>query len=210
VAQIAGSVIQGNAAKSAAKAQAAASAQATAEARAVRAAAETRYAPDIDQAARANDIYSGLLGTGGDAAASAAARDAYLGSSNYNFVLGEANKGINASAYANGTSRTGAALKALATNNANVANGFQQQYMANLDRQVGYGAQAKAALSGADTTAMAAINNATQNTGAAAGNAAIAQGASWANTTNNIGTLLGGLIKDSQTKTTTSSYGGVR
>lgn len=159
-----------------------------------------RYQPDITQGNAASSLYAGLLGDGGDAASSAAALQQWKNSTDYQNTLNEALNGVNASAYAAGMGRSGAAMKALQDRAATVADGTLQQYLGNLNTQVQTGANAKAALTGAATTAVTSNNATAQNAANAASNAALSTGNTTASLLGNLGNLAATAYQ--------SSYGG--
>ncbi len=200
VASVAGAAIQGKGAKKAAKIQQQTADKQMAQAQQFYTAAEGRYQGDIAQGDRARDLYAGMLGDGGDAAASKAAYDTWKNSVSYKSNLDTALKSVNANAYAQGMGRSGAAWKALQDRGAMVADGFQQNYMNNVNTQVQTGANAKAALTGAGQQQLTSNNASLGNAGNAASNAAISTAAGWSNAIQNIGNLAGNAYK--------SSYGG--
>lgn len=184
---VAGAAIGGKGAKKVAKIQAKTAEQQMAQTKLFYDNAVTRYQGDINQADKARDLYAGLLGDGGDPAAAHAAYDTWKNSAGYQNSYDEALRGVNSNAYASGMGRSGAALKALQIKAGDVANNYFQTYMSNVDRQVQTGANAKSAITGAGTNALAANNAAMQSSADATSNAQLAASSGWANAFKNIG-----------------------
>lgn len=200
VAAVGGAVIQGNAAKSAARTQADAANKQIAASDRYNQEAKDRYAGDIAQGDAASKLYAGLLGDGGDPAASQAALDTWRNSISYKDTMNAALKSVNANAYTNGFGRSGAAMKALQDRSTMLANQNQQTYLGNLQNQINVGANAKNAVTGAAGTALGYNNAAIQNSANAQSNATLATGASWSNAIGQIANLAGSAYQ--------SSYGG--
>ena len=204
--QVGQSVAAGKSAKKVAKIQQKTAEEQMAQTRQFYNDAVTRYQPDIDQGNKASALYAGLLGDGGDAASSAAALAQWKNSTNYQNTLNEALNGVNASAYAAGMGRSGAALKALQDRAATVADGTLQQYLGNLNVQVQTGANGKAALTGAGTTAVTQNNAAIGNAGTASSNAALAQGNASANMWQNLGNIASNAYQSSYGSSSLPSF----
>lgn len=82
-----------------------------------------------DYGAGASDIEAGLLGIGGDPAASRASFDNYLGSAGYNFQLGEGINAINANAAARGKLNSGDTLKETQRFGQGLAGNYLNQFL---------------------------------------------------------------------------------
>lgn len=155
--------------------------------------------PTIDRGNAAGTTYAGLLGTGGDAAASAAALNTYRDSTGYKDLLATGLGGVSANAYARGMGDSGATLKALQTRGMNIADQNQQQYLGNLGTLISSGNSAIGAISGVNMDTTKANNAATQTSAVASGNAAQVSAAAWQNALKSI---------DNRANSFASSYGG--
>jgi hypothetical protein len=138
--------------------------------------------PTIDRGNAAGATYAGLLGVGGDPAASAAALKTYRDSTGYQDLLDTGFGGVNANAYAKGMGDSGATLKALQTRGMNIANQNQQTYLGNLGNLISSGDSAIGAVAGVSTETLRANNAALQgasdaNQGALISGATAQQGA---------------------------------
>lgn len=140
--------------------------------------------PNIDRGNSAGSTFAGLLGVGGDPAASAAALGTYRNSTGYQDLLNTGLGAVNSQAYAAGMGDSGATLKALQTRGMNIANQNQQQYMGNLNTLIQTGNSAIGNVAGVATQTTQANNQANQNLADARGNAALANGAIWTNLMN--------------------------
>lgn len=153
--------------------------------------------PTINQGTAAGSELAGLLGTGGNPAASSAAFDKYLGSTNYQFQLGQGEQGIqsaNAPAF-----NSGATAKALNNYAQGQAGNALAGYQALLSGQQSLGTQAALGLGGVGTGSAGIINNANQAAANSEGSAALASGTADAN-------ALSGLAKLENQATTASSF----
>lgn len=184
---VAGGAISASASKKASKAASQAASDTNATNRYIYDSNKSLFTPSIDRGNRAGSLLEGLLGAGGDAAASKAAFDTYRGSTGYNFRLNEGLGAVNANAYARGMGDSGATLKALTQYGQNFASGEFGNYTNQLSNLMSQGAAASGALSGAGANyaALAANNNSMLATNQ--GNAALAGAA---NTNNMIGNLI--------------------
>jgi hypothetical protein len=133
--------------------------------------------PTIDRGNSAGTEYSGLLGLGGDPAASKAALDTFRGSSGYQDLLNTGLGAVSADAYAKGLGDSGATLKALQAKGMNIADTSQQQYLGNLGTLMNLGNSAIGNIAGVSTQTTQANNAANQNAADASGNAALTQSA---------------------------------
>lgn len=155
--------------------------------------------PAITRGNAAGDTFAGLLGVGGDPAASARALDTYRNSTGYQDLLDTGLGAVSAGAYARGMGDSGATLKALQTRGMNIANQNQQQYMGNLNTLIQTGNSAIGNVAGVSTATTQANNAALQSGADASSNAALAGGAAWQSALKNL-TNIG--------MTYASSYGG--
>lgn len=142
-------------------------------------------APYQAQGTLATGTINGLLGIGGDAAASARAFDTYKGSTEYTSRLAEGNAGVNAALGASSLRDSGAAVKAAAKFNQQFASNEFGAYLGNLQGQQALGLSAASAQAGvsqgyvsnvtgnnnnaANTSANAALSNASSINGALGG-----------------------------------------
>jgi len=151
--------------------------------------------PNMDRGNAAGTTYAGLLGVGGDPAASAAALDTYRSSTGYQDLLNTGLGSVNSNAYARGMGDSGATLKALQTKGMALADQNQQQYLGNLNTLIQTGNSAIGNVSGVATQTTQANNAANQTLADARGNAALQNGAIWSglikNTDRNIASALG-------------------
>jgi hypothetical protein len=90
------------------------------------------YGGQINTGVGASNALAGLLGVGGDPAASQGAFQNYLNSAGYKFQLGEGQNAIASSNAASGLLNSGSALKRLTSYGQGLASNYLQQYMAQL------------------------------------------------------------------------------
>jgi len=90
----------------------------------------------------ATNILAGLLGAGGDSAASNAAYDTFKNSSGYQNIFNEAMRGVTNSAASRGLFGSGATGRALQTTAGNLAQQSFGNYLAQLSGLSGLGLQA--------------------------------------------------------------------
>jgi hypothetical protein len=135
--------------------------------------------PNMDRGNAAGATYAGLLGVGGDPAASAAALNTYRGSTGYQDLLNTGFGAVNANAYATGMGDSGATMKALQRKGMALADQNQQQYLGNLNTLIQTGNSAIGNVSGVATQTTQANNQANQTLADARGNAALNNGAIW-------------------------------
>ncbi len=150
--------------------------------------AQTNLNPDISTGNNAGSALAGLLGTGGDPAASQTAFNNYLNSTNYKFQLGQGEQGIE---YANAPAfSSGATAKALNNYAQGQAGSALSGYESLLSGQQGLGVNAAAALNNVGTT-ISSQNSASTNAAASAtGNADIASGNAYSNALSTLGKSL--------------------
>lgn len=156
--------------------------------------------PNIDRGNAAGATYAGLLGVGGDPAASAAALQTYRDSTGYKDLLATGLGGVNSQAYARGMGDSGATLKALQTRGMNIAGQNQQVYMGNLGTLISTGNSAIGQIAGVNSDTTQANNQALQTSADASGAAAQIKAAAWGNAVKNI---------DNRANSFASSYGGM-
>lgn len=131
----------------------------------------------------------------------------WLGSTNYNFTLGQGLDAVNKGYAARGTLQSGAAMKALNNYGQNTANGYLQNYENMLANQAGVGLSATNAVMGVGTNYANQVSANNNSAGSAAGNAALAAGAQNSNLFGNvIPNALGNFV--GQSNLFGSSYGG--
>lgn len=199
VGSIAGAAISSSGAKKAAKTQANATQQQIAANNANQQMIRGLSQPAIDRGNAAGQIYSGLLGAGGDPAAAASALSTFRGSTGYQDLLNTGLGAVNANAYARGTGDSGATLKALQERGMNLANQNVQQYLGNLNTLMQTGNSAIGNVSGVATNTVQANNAALQAGADASGNAALIGANGWNNALRNLTNIGSNLA---------SSYGG--
>lgn len=183
---IIGGVMSGKGAKAAAKTQAAVAREQIAANERQRAQIVGLSQPAIDRGNSAATVFAGLLGTGGDPAASQAALNTYRGSSGYQDLLNTGLNAVNANAYARGMGNSGATLKALQSKGMALADQNVQQYLGNLNTLIQTGNSAIGNVAGVSTQTTQANNAALQNSADASSNASLIQGAGWNNAINNL------------------------
>ncbi len=186
-----GAGLQVNAAGQATKAAKNANAANLAFTKGVYSDAQQNLNPTIQGGIRSGNALSGLLGVGGDPAASAKAWDDYRNSTNYNFQFDQGTQAVktaNAPSFINyGQGQAGSALAG---------------YQSLLAGQQALGANSASALAGVGSTTAGQVANTNNNLAATQGSAAV-YGA------NAIGSALQGLTGQIKTAQTASSYGGV-
>lgn len=208
--QIGGAVAGGKSAKKVAEIQAQTADKQMAQTKQFYDDAVARDAPDIGYGNSAATLYNGAIGNGGDASASAKALEAFQNSTGYQTTLSNDLNAVNASAYAAGAGRSGAALKALQDRGAYDAQQSFQGWLGNLNTSVQTGANAKNSLTGAATTALNSNNQAIGNAGAASSNAALASGASTSNLLQNLGNIAANAYQSSYAPNQPNAAYGVR
>lgn len=107
------------------------------------------------QGANAQSILAGLLGAGGDAAASRAALDNFLDSANYQSALRGGRDAVTGSAAAQGMLRSGATLRALDEAGQETARTMLSDYMDRLTDQSNRGLSAEQTYLGNDQNLLA-------------------------------------------------------
>lgn len=132
-------------------------------------------APTIGFGGAAEGTIAGLLGIGGDAAASQKAFDTYKGSTGYTTRLAEGLSATNNTAFAGGVGQSGAALKALQRYGQDYASNEFGNYVGQLGGVATLGANARGLVAGVGNNATNSFVNSSQNA-LQAGNQARAQG----------------------------------
>lgn len=142
--------------------------------------------PAIDRGNAAGQVYSGLLGVGGDPNASQQALATYRNSSGYQDLLNTGLGAVNANAYARGMGDSGATLKALQTRGMNLADQNVNQYLGNLNALIQTGNSAIGNVAGVSTNTVNANNAAMQNGADASSNASLIGAGAWQNALKNL------------------------
>jgi hypothetical protein len=187
--QVGGAVASGKAAKKVAKIQQKTAEEQMAQTRQFYDDAVTRYQPEIGYGNSALNLYNDAIGNGSDPNTANTALSAFQDSTGYKTTLTNDLAATNASAYAAGLGKSGAALKALQDRGAYDAQQSYNSWLGDVNTSVQTGANAKAALTGAGTTALASNNTALTNSANASSNAALASGASTSTALQNLGNL---------------------
>ena len=161
--------------------------------------AQQNLNPTIHGGIQAGNALSGLLGIGGNPAASDAAFKNYLGSTNYQFLLDQGQKSVDT---ANAPQfHSGATAKALLNYGQGMAGNALSGYEGLLSGQQTLGAQSAGALAGTGTQIGQQVASANNNAAGIAGSAGL-YGA------NAQGGALQGLSSLFQKNQTASSFGG--
>lgn len=169
---IAGAAISSNAASNASDKAAQAAAANNALQREIYASNKGELQPYIDRGNTAGGAESALLGLGGDAGAAKNAFDKYLGSTGYQFQLGQGVNAITGNRAASGTLDSGGTLKSLNAYGQGIASNYFQSYLNNLSGVAGTGLTGASALAGVGqnyANAVSQNNNNAANTAANAG-----------------------------------------
>ncbi|HEY5107211.1 MAG TPA: hypothetical protein VII73_10645 [Caulobacteraceae bacterium] len=130
--------------------------------------------PYIAAGDNAETTMDAFLGLGGDAAASKAALDQYLGSTGYQFQLQNGEDAITGNRAASGLLDSGGTLKALDTFGQNLASTSAGSWLSDLSGISNTGESAVNALSGTGATYAGAVGANNTSAATAQGNAAIA------------------------------------
>lgn len=171
-AAIVGAAVVGGIASTSASNKAAKTAQTTADANnalqaQVYASNKATLAPYVATGNQASTSINALLGLGGDSAASAAAYDAYKGSTGYADRLAQGQNSVVSALGSKGLLDSGAALKGLTKYGQTFASNDFQTYLGNLQQQQQTGLSAASAQAGVSTgyaNSVSANNNAAANT----------------------------------------------
>ena len=203
---VAGGFLNSNAANQAAKAQQAASTANIGNNNAFLGQVGNDVNPSIGFGNQAGGELAGLLGTGGNAAQSAAAFKNYLGSTNYQFQLGQGLQGVG---YANAPNLySGATGKALNNYAQGMAGNALQGYEGILQNQQGLGLQGAGLYANAGL-GVAGLNQQANNLAAGAkGSAAGASANAWTNALNGVGNAFGSSSFGPNAGGTAAAFGG--
>lgn len=197
VAGIGSAIIQSSAAGDAANAATQASSANNATTLGIYNANKANAQPFINNGVQASNQQAALLGLGGDPTAAQNAFTKYLGSTGYNFQLGQGLNAVNNNYATRGALDSGAEVKALSDYAQGQASNSFQNYFNNVGGVTNTGLAATNALAGVGTNVSGQIASNNNNAATAQGNAAIAQGNAFSNG-------LGSAVKS----ITGSSYGG--
>lgn len=196
---IGGGLLQGGAASNASKAAQQAAANSLAFTKQVYGDTKGNVQPTITQGVDAGNALNGLLGIGGNPAASDAAFKNYLGSTNYGFQLDQGEKGIQS---ANAASfNSGATAKALNSYAQGQAGNALAGYEGLLTGEQSLGTQAALGLGGIGTGTSQQVAGINQAAAGAEGSASVYG----ANAGQN---ALAGLASLANKQATSSSFGG--
>ncbi len=130
--------------------------------------------PYINAGDTANTELQGFLGLGGSQAASTAALNTYLNSTGYQFNRDQGISAITGDKAASGLLNSGSTLQALDTFGTNLADQYGQQYVGNLQNEVGTGVSAANSLAGEGETYANQVSTNNNSAATAAANAGIA------------------------------------
>lgn len=197
VGAIGSAVVQGSAAKSAAKTQANAAAQQQAALNQTRDQNVAMFQPDVNAGNVASTRINDLLGLSGNKVDAQAVLASTPG---YQYSVQEGLKGVNSNAYALGNANSGATLKALQSRGQNLADQNFNNYVGQVTDVANRGTSAKGAIAGITTNTTNSSNGITQNLADTKSNLAIFNA-------NNVNNALGSLAKFGGTAFE-SSYGG--
>jgi hypothetical protein len=110
------------------------------------------FSPVAGQTAGASNALAGLLGIGGDPAAAQQGFQNYLGSTGYQFQLGQGLQALTANNATKGLLNSGSALKGAEQYGQGLASNYFQQYLSQLGGLGNMGLQAGGLISGAGAT----------------------------------------------------------
>lgn len=144
--------------------------------------------PAITRGNEAASLYGNFLGVGGPGN-SQQALDTFRGSTGYQDLMREGLGAVNANAYSRGMGDSGAALKALQTRGASIANQSSQQWLGNLGTLVNAGTQAAGNVSGVTQNVANNMGNIVQNGADNQSNAALWQAGNTTNTIQNLANI---------------------
>lgn len=137
----------------------------------------TNETPFLNRGNAAGETIGGLLGTGGDKAASENAFAQYRGSTGYDFRTGEGMKALNTGYAARGLIQSGAAMKGINTYAQGQASDEFGRYLGQLQQQQQVGVGAANALAGAGSAFVNGVSSNNNSAASATGNAALASAA---------------------------------
>lgn len=148
------------------------------------------FQPQTSYGDAADRMIAGLLGTGGDKAASADAFQNFRDSTGYQTNLTEGLNAVTANNAARGTFQSGATAKALQDRGTQLNNQYLQQFLGNLTSQSNTGTAAKGAIAGQGTSLTNTIIQGNNTSAEAIGQKAITQANVFNNMLKNIGNSL--------------------
>ncbi|SFQ00551.1 hypothetical protein [Sphingomonas rubra] len=148
------------------------------------------FQPQTSYGDAADRMIAGLLGTGGDTAASANAYQTFRDSTGYQTNLTEGLNAVTANNAARGTFQSGATAKALQDRGTQLNNQYLQQFLGNLTNQSNTGTGAKGAIAGQGTNLTSNIIQANNTSAEAIGQKAISQANIFNNMLKNVGNSL--------------------
>lgn len=148
------------------------------------------FQPQTTYADAADRMIAGLLGTGGDKAASDAAFANWKNSTGYQTNLTEGLNAVTANNAARGTFQSGATAKALQERGVQLNNNYLQQFLGNLTSQSNTGTAAKGAIAGQGTNLTNTIIQGNNTSAEAIGQKAITQANIFNNLLKNVGNSL--------------------
>ena len=147
--------------------------------------------PYVTSGDNAETALNGFLGLGGNPQATQTAFNNYLNSTGYQFALNQGLNSVTQSQAASGMLGSGATLKALDAYGTNEAQQYGQQYVGNLQNEVGTGTNAVNALTGAGTNYANQVSANNNSAATASGNAALAGATITSNAINGVTKAIG-------------------
>jgi hypothetical protein len=155
---------------------------------------EALITPEINSGDNAENYINGMLGIGSttDATNASNAFGNYRDTSGYQFLMDQANNGIEANAAAKGAFQSGATAKALSQYDMNLADTTKNNYITQLTDVANRGTAAKSSLIGQGTNLTNTVTSNNNTASTAAQNNAINQGNIINNTLPNMSSSFGG------------------
>jgi hypothetical protein len=132
--------------------------------------------PYVDSGQNANAAINSMLGIGGDRAAQDAAFERFRGASGYNFRMGEGLRGIDATAQARGTLRSGDRDRRIVQFGQDIGSQEIGNYMGMLGNQQSIGMSGANALMGVGNNMVGQVTQNNNDAGSARANAALMRG----------------------------------
>lgn len=148
------------------------------------------FNPQTTYGDSADRMIAGLLGTGGDQAASRNAFETFRDSTGYQTNLQQGLNSVVANNATRGTLGSGAALKALQETGTQMNNGYLQQFLSNLTQQSNTGTAAKGAIAGQGVNLTNNVTTGNNNIGQAIGQKAVTDANIFNNLLKNVGSSL--------------------
>jgi hypothetical protein len=195
VGSIIGGVASSNASSKAAKINAQAQSDNRAFAQSMYDQGKQLITPEINSANSAESGINGILGIGSaaDTAAGNAGFSNYRDTSGYQFLMDQANNGIDANAAAKGAFQSGATAKALATYDTGLADSTENNYLSQLNTVANRGTAEKNALLGQGTQLVNETTAANNSQAASSSQNALNQGNIINGTLTNLNSSFGSL-----------------